>query len=242
MKNLILFISAILLFGCSNDETNQVILPLAASTFKVILTDNTVEMNTIYTLEYGLDSDGKVLFEINNFTIEPQYNSISIFKYDNQGRVTKELRNNKVYKSVIWNENVANLYDNENHKIADFTFSNNNLMEYRYEDGNHYKFNYDSNDNVISIEKENAVYVEYLDYDITLSNPMSKIKSIGILRLDSDPYFKNFFETKKAYPYDGGDIFVPLTYYHYQKTVNTVNKIISVTNDENNYITNFDYN
>ena len=241
MRNLIIIISAVLLFGCTNDETNQVILPEVilpevASKFKVIITE---ESNTISTVEYGLDSDGKVLYANQLF---PLQSNTSIFKYDNQGRVTKEIRNNGLYYSVIWNGNIANLYDNKNQKIADFTYSNNLLTEFKYEIGYPCKYYYDSNDNVIAFEENNEVKEEYLDFDISVSNPMSLIKSIEILRLSTEPLSKNFFQTKKVYPYDGGDYFVPLTYYHYQKTVNAENKIISVDNDQSHYVRKFEYN
>ena len=58
--------------------------------------------------------------------------------------------------------------------------------------------NYDTNQNIVSIENETEIYVEYLNYDLSKRNPLNLIESIGILRIDYKPYFKNIFVNRES--------------------------------------------
>ena len=240
--------SSILLFNCSKNEeiiqkTNQVSL----NSFKYIVAEDYSSFNDLYSQEYTFDTNGKVLTETFNNNLNPQYNYTSTFEYNIQGKLINEKKNNQIFRYLLWNGNFVELYNNLNQKISDFTFNNNNLIEYNsgFISGNivNHKYNYDSNNNVVSEEKQNEVFVEYLNYNVNIENPMNLIKSIGILRLDYKPYFKNFFETEKAYPYNGTDYIFPLTFYGYQKTLDSNNRINTMTDDKTLiYKTKFEYN
>lgn len=240
MKKIILIlISFVVLTSCSsNDEIDAT----STSSLKHIVTNNGETIYLKYTKEYIFDSEGKVIKEISIDSFNPENKSTSTFEYDNQGRVIKEVRNDELYHSVVWDGNFAHLHEHQSNINMHFTFLNDKLIEYNYENGNDYKLNYDLNDNVISEMQADTVFVEYLDYDTTVTNPMHLIKSIGILRMDSKPYFKNFYHTKKAYPFLDYDYYYPLSYYSYQSTVNSENKITQITNNDNYYISNFEYN
>ena len=248
MKKILILFSSILLFNCSKNEeiiqkTNQVSL----NSFKYIVAEDYSSFNDLYSQEYTFDTNGKVLTETFNNNLNPQYNYTSTFEYNIQGKLINEKKNNQIFRYLLWNGNFVELYNNLNQKISDFTFNNNNLIEYNsgFISGNivNHKYNYDSNNNVVSEEKQNEVFVEYLNYNVNIENPMNLIKSIGILRLDYKPYFKNFFETEKAYPYNGTDYIFPLTFYGYQKTLDSNNRINTMTDDKTLiYKTKFEYN
>ena len=248
MKKILILFSSILLFNCSKNEeiiqkTNQVSL----NSFKYIVAEDYSSFNDLYSQEYTFDTNGKVLTETFNNNLNPQYNYTSTFEYNIQGKLINEKKNNQIFRYLLWNGNFVELYNNLNQKISDFTFNNNNLIEYNsgFISGNivNHKYNYDSNNNVVSEKKQNEVFVEYLNYNVNIENPMNLIKSIGILRLDYKPYFKNFFETEKAYPYNGTDYIFPLTFYGYQKTLDSNNRINTMTDDKTLiYKTKFEYN
>jgi opacity protein-like surface antigen len=248
MKKTLILSSFILLISCNKDaefvqNTNQV----SINSLKYIASEDYGNFNDIHSQEYTFDVNGKVLSETFTNIANPQYNYTSTFEYNSQGKLITEIKNSQVFRHIIWNGNFAELYNNQNQKISDFTFNNDNLIEYNsgFINGNieNHRYNYDITNNVVSEEKQNVVFVEYLNYDTSLANPMNLIKSIGILRLYYKPYFKNFFETEKAYPYNGIDYMFPLTYYGYQKTVDANNRINSITDDKTLiYITKFEYN
>jgi hypothetical protein len=249
MKNLLIAISLIILTSCSNDEevvsdVNQID---PASSMKYIVSENYGNFNDLYSQEYTFDADGKVLTETFVNNSNPQHNYSSRFEYDSQGKLITEIKNGQVHHRIIWNGNIAELYNDQNQKISDFIFDGEKLTEYNYGFLNgtiiNYKYNYDSSNNVISEETQNEVKVEYLNYDTSILNPMNKIKSIGILRLYYKPYFKNFFETEKVHPYTGDDYSFPLTYYDYQYTLDSNNRIVNMTNDKTLiYRERFEYN
>jgi uncharacterized protein YcfL len=242
-KIIIIIVVSIALFSCSsNDESNET----STSSFKRTITNKGDIINEMYITEYKFDSEGKVIKEINTNQFYPVYNSISTFKYDNQGRVIKEIRNNEVNTIVEWNGNVATLYGSSGNSgnsdnALSYIFSNNKVIETHFM-GNIHKFNYDANDNVISEVQADTVFVEYLDYDTTVANPMQLIKSIGVLRMHLNPYFKNFFQTKKNYPEVHDDYSTPMQYFQFERFVNSENKIIKIDNNETHYISKFEYN
>ena len=239
MKKFILPLICFLFLACTSDkETNAT---TENFTFKHIVTEKNSEESIVYTQEFIMDNDGKVVQEKFQSMLYPNQSSTSTFEYDNEGRVLKEIRNKKVVYTVVWNVDVATVKDIDTNLIFTCIFQNGKLMQYS-STGNNYKFNYDQNNNVISEENNGDVFVEFLDYDTTVLNPMYLIKSIGILRMASNPYFKNFYQTKKAYPFEDIDFSVPLTYYTYQKMVGVDNRITKITNNENTYTSKFEYN
>ena len=247
MRKFLILLSLVLITSCSkNDENNQSPM-IVASTMKYTVAEDYGSFNDIYSQKYSFDIEGKVISETFTNYLNPQQNYTSFFEYNNQGKLIKEIKNGQLFCHIIWNGNVAELYNNLNQKTTEFIFDNEKLIEYNYgfvggSIQNH-KYNYDANGNVISEENQNEVYVEYLNYNTSLTNPLHLIKSIGILRLSYKPYFKNFFETEKAYPYDGGDYTTPLTYYGYQNTIDSNNRIISLTDDNTAiYKSKFEYN
>ena len=237
MKKTLILLSFILLISCNKDEeVVEKVSQISVSSMKYIAAEDFGNFNTIYSQEYAFDTDGKVLSETFTNYLNPQFNYKSTFEYNNQGKLINEIRNGQIYRHVKWNGNVAELYNESNQKISDFTFNNENLIEYNYVylNGNiqNYKYNYDTNGNVVSEESQNKVFVEYLNYNTSIANPMNLIKSIGVLRLDYKPYSKNFFEIEKAYPYDETDYSFPVTHYRYQNTLDSNNRIITLTDDK----------
>ncbi|QOG04433.1 hypothetical protein [Flavobacterium sp. MDT1-60] len=246
MKRTLILFSFILLISCNNDE-EVVENAIQVSAMKYTVAEDVESFDTIYSQEYTFDSDGKVLSETFTNYLNPQFNYKSTFEYNNQGKLIKEIRNGQIFCYINWNGNVAELYNESNQKISDFKFNNENLIEYNdgYINGNikNHKYNYDTNGNVVSIENQNEVFVEYLNYNKSIANPMNLIKSIGVLRLDYKPYFKNFFAIEKAYPYEETDYTFPLTHYGYQNTLDSNNRIITLTNNRNLiYKETFEYN
>lgn len=248
MRKVLVLFSLILLISCSNNqELTTDSNTIVASSMTYTATEDYGNFNNIYRQQYAFDIEGKVISETFTNYMNPQFNYISKFEYNSQGKLVKEIKNGQLLSSIIWNGNVAELYNNLNQKTSEFIFNNEQLMEYNYgyNTGSiqNHKYNYDSNGNVISEEHQNEVFVEYLNYNTNLSNPLNLIKSIGILRLSYNPYFKNFFETEKAYPYNGEDYLFPLTYYGYQNTVDSSNRIITLTDDKTLiYKSKFEYN
>jgi len=92
--------------------------------------------------------------------------------------------------------------------------------------------NYDSNQNIASIENETEIYVEYLNYDLSKRNPLNLIESIGILRIDYKPHFKNIFRTEKVYPFEGDDYSQPLTFYEYSYEFNSENRVYQIEDEK----------
>lgn len=247
MKRTLILFSLILLISCNNDE--KIVANAGhVSTMKYTAAEDVESFDTIYTQEYAFDNDGKVVSETFTNYLNPQFNYKSTFEYNDQGKVIKEIRNGQIYRHLNWNGNVAVLYNESNQKISDFKFNDNeNLIEYNdgYINGyiKNFKYNYNTSGNIVSVENQNKVFAEYLNYNTRITNPMYLIKSIGILRLDYKPYFKNFFAVEKAYPYEGTDFTFPLTYYNYQNTLDSNNRISTLKDNKSLiYKSSFEYN
>jgi len=196
--------------------------------------------DTIYKQEYSI-VDGKVLAEKYTNYDNPQYNHISSFKYDLDGRIIKELRNNKIFSEVAWENNIAKVYNSINEKIGEYHFDNSKKLISYNRNGSRY-LNYDSNGNIVSEATNTGIFVEYLDYNNTKIYPLSRINSITILRIDYKPHFKNVFKTEKAYPYIGDDFSVPLTFYEYNWTLNSDGLIETMTDEKSViYLSKFEY-
>ena len=246
MKHLSIIIISILLVNCSHNDgvennINVSQIPFPEASFKITLKNDFETFNTISSSEFSFDANGKVLAE-KCIGATPEQGYFSTFQYDASGRILSETRNNHIVSHVIWDGNTAKVYDNIYLVPWTFIFSNGNLSEIISTNSTSHQINYDTNNNIISEERNHEVFVEYQNYNLSVPNPKSVLKSIAILRYDIRPFSKNIFETKKAYPYDGGDYTMPLTYYQFQYTFNQDNKVITMTDDETGiYKTFFEY-
>ncbi|NMH24881.1 hypothetical protein [Flavobacterium solisilvae] len=248
MKYLKIIIICLLFINCSQDDRtenniNVSQIPFPEASFKITLKYDFEKFSTIHSSEYSFDANGNVSAEKYISTDNPKQSYFSTFQYDANGRIISETRNNYVVSHVIWSGNTAKVYHNTNLFPSTFVFSNGNLTEVIFQDSSaSHKINYDSNSNIISEEQNNEVFVEYLNYNLSVSNPLHVLKSIAILRYDIRPFSKNIFETKKAYPYEGDDFSIPLTFYQFQYTLNQNSKVLTITDDETGiYKTFFEY-
>lgn len=172
--------------------------------------------------------------------------SFSEFDYDNQGRIIKQTTNGVVTRTVNWTNEKAEVYNSENQKMSEFIFSGDKLMESRTEficgKIRYLKYNYDSNGNIKLIEDESGPKFEYLDYDTNSLYPLYLTRSMGILRMQNRPFFKNNFAVEKIYPFNGDDFFFPLTLYDFTYTYYTDNKLKSINDENSIYTRKFSYN
>jgi hypothetical protein len=233
--------------NCSHDdgEENNIDvsqIPFPEASFKITLKYDFEIFSTIHSSEYSFDADGNVLAEKYISNDNPEQSFFSTFQYDANGRILSETRNNHIVSQVIWNGNTAIVYNNSNNYPITFVFINGNLSEVTSTNSDSYRINYDVNNNIISEERNNEVFVEYLNYNLTVPNPTNVLKSIAILRYNSRTFSNNIFETKKAYPYDGDDFSIPLTYYQFQYILDEDNRVTAITDDETSiYKTYFEY-
>jgi len=200
----------------------------------------------IYSLEYNIDSENKVLSEKFTRADKPEFNHLSIFKYNSQGKLIKEIRQGEIYKSIVWDNNVATVYDSENLKKDEFFFDNNRLIEYRlrYQTGtlSIRKFNYNSEDNIISKETESEMFSEYFEYDVTKLNPYHKLLSIGILHPYLELWSNNIFNVQKIYHTAGDDYGGSIRFYNYYYEFDEQERVIKEENDLSAiYIVKFNY-
>ena len=82
------------------------------------------------------------------------------------------------------------------------------------------------------------------DFDRLLKMNGNKSLSYWVLENPEDYEQLDFFifETKKAYPYDGDDFSIPLTYYQFQYILDEDNRVTAITDDETSiYKTYFEY-
>lgn len=240
-----LLLSLIGLISCSNNndeivKESQIQSENYNFIYTVLNKDNSKD--SLYRQAYFIDN-GKVITEKYTNYNNPKYNYISTFVYDNDGRVIKEIRNNQIFTKISWVNNSANVFNKSNDLIGEYQFNNSmQLISYK-NDGQIRYLNYDSSGNVVSVATKDGIYVEYLDYDTTKTNPLNLINSITILRIDYSPHFKNAFKTEKAYPYKGDDFSVPLSFYKYSWTLNSKGLIETMTDEKTLiYTSKFEYN
>jgi hypothetical protein len=233
--------------NCSHDdgEENDIDvsqIPFPEASFKITLKNDFEIFSTIHSSEYSFDANGNVLAEKYISNDNPEQSFFSTFQYDANGRILSETRNNHIVSQVIWNGNTAIVYNNSNNYPITFVFMNGNLSEVNSTNSESHRINYDVNNNIISEERNNEVFVEYLNYNLTVPNPTNVLKSIAILRYNSRAFSNNIFETKKAYPYEDDDFSIPLTYYQFQYTLDEDNRVTTITDDETSiYKTYFEY-
>jgi hypothetical protein len=236
MKKLTLIILGLLIFGCSSEDGSETSMEDNVNSLKYTLKLKNEPSEIIYIQEYSLDKQGRVISENYTNINNPQYSHLSTFEYDENGRVIKEIREGEVFFNVVWTNNLAEVYNKLNQKISEFNFSGETLTDYKvgfYNNNIRTKnLNYDTNQNIVSIENETEIYVEYLNYDLSKRNPLNLIKSIGMLRIDYKPYFKNIFETEKVYPFEGDDYSQPLTFYDYSYEFDSENRVYQIENEK----------
>jgi hypothetical protein len=244
MKNFTLLILTLSLFtGCSNnDDDNEIQIGIKELSYTLRLKNNPADL--IYNQEYTIENEKVLSVKYTNYN-NPEFSYFSTFEYDENNRIVKEIREDEIYREIIWINNVAKVYDNQNQLISEFEFTNSLISNYKLYEMNGIRIrnlNYDSNDNVISIGDENGVIVEFLDYEPIL-NPLSLISSIDILRIDYKPHFKNVFKTEKVYPFEGEDFSHSLRFYNYQWTLGQ-DQLIHTMEDEKTaiYTSVFEYN
>lgn len=246
MKKISILIFVIIgLISCQDDESaddfaDDVQVPSLDFNFTYLVTYKNDVHDPIIKQEYAIE-DGKVLAEKYTNYNNPEYSHLSLFEYDETGRILREIQENKVVKQVVWDDKNAKVYNINNDLIGQFFFNDTMRLESYIENIQRF-LNYDSHGNIISIASEEGIYVEYLDYDSSKVNPLSLIKSIEILRINYKPHFKNVFKTEKVYPYEGDDYSVPMSYYEYIWTLNSNGLIETITNEKTAiYLDKFEY-
>ena len=248
MKKILLVILSTLL-GCSSDDCNVNVNSTSAISYMKIVEQYKEPGSPPFSIkEYNFDSNGKVVKEIFTNNTYPIYSYTSTFEYDEQNRLIKEFKNGQLSLKVIWTGNVAELFSSTNTKYAEFTFANGKLLNYKWGYAQQapittIKYNYDNNDNVISIEKDNEVYVEYLQYQSDILNPLHLLKSIQTVRSSFNYNFKNAFNVERLYGYNGSDFIFQTTNYEYFRTLDSNNRVISATDMKTLiYKTTYEYN
>ena len=207
-------------------------------TYTVLLENDLTD--TIIKQEYAIE-DGRVLAEKFTNYDNPQYNHIHFFEYDENERIVKEMRGDVTYMSVEWDGNTARVYNKNDDFIGEFNFDSSMRLESYNRNGDIY-LSYDETGNIIAASSNGGTFVEYLDYNYSIMNPLSLIKSVAILRMDYKPHFKNVFKTEKAYPYEGDDFSVPLNFYAYSWTLNSDSLIETMTDEKTMiYLQKFEY-
>lgn len=232
MKKIIVVILATFWSCTSNNDSNSV--NSNTSNLKIVEQLKVDNAPPLTTKEYVIDNSGKVLKEIFTSHSYPINNFTSTFEYDSQNRLVKEYRNNELFFKIIWTGNVAELYRETNVKVGTFTFLNEKLISMKWEldqsNIQYIKYNYDNNSNVISIEKNNEVYAEFLQYQTNVLNPLYLLKSIEIVRFSMQYNFKNVFDIQRLLAYNGSDYIFQTTNYEYFRTLDTTNRVVSETN------------
>ena len=236
MKKIILFLVAILAIvaSCSDDNSEPTGNLENVVNLKSTLKEDYEPYNLVYTVEYTFDKQGRVISE--NFYNSQQYSYFNTFEYNEKGQVTKEIRDGKVHRYILWTNDFAEVFNNQDQKLSEFNFVGDKLTKYKIhlntENATTNILNYDSNQNIVSIENETGIFVEFLDYETTKRNPFNLIKSIGILRIYSRSFFKNIFGVEKAYPYQGDDYSVSLRFYDYYYEFDSENRVVQIKDDK----------
>lgn len=224
MKQLIIVLLGFILVMCNSDENERVNNPEAASTLVYTLKNKFDPSHPLSIRKYFFDIEGKVISVLYINPRSPQSTYYKVYEYNSKGQVTKEMSDGQTIYNILWTNEVAEIFFSENmYKVAEYRFEGDNLIEYTRGERTK-KFNYDSDNNLVSIEDENGIFVEFLEYR-TERNPFNLIKSIGILQFDDMPFVRNIFSVEKAYPYEDDDYGFPLTYYKYRYKFNGYNKV-----------------
>ncbi|PHS64056.1 MAG: hypothetical protein COB12_08710 [Flavobacterium sp.] len=258
IKNQIAFITLLLLMiSCNSDDDNNytatcndtdvIINSSFYTSYLKITARYDYNDEWLQTNEYFFDEEGKVISAKYISTYNPGEIYISQYQYDNKGRLISEYLNNELSRTIKWTNNKAEVFNNENQKLTELVFCDNNLTEVRsgyfQNDIRYKKYNYDSNLNIISVENESEIRVEYLDYNTNKTNPYYLLKSIGVLIDWRNTLFsKNIFAIEKVYPYEGNDYSFPLTYYDYEYVFDNEGRVFEIEDDRTAiYVIKFEY-
>ncbi len=254
MLRYLFYLSFILLFSCNNDDddiyANCDEVTFDYTPFTSYLKESIrydINDEVIYTVEYFFDNDGKVISSNYVSYLYPEQSNSVDYVYDELGRVVTAYINDELSREIKWSKNIAEVFNNQNQKLAELTFCNNRLIEVKTGYLQNYirykKYNYDTNDNIISVEDESEIFVEYLDYNTNKTNPYYLLKSIGVLIDWRNTLFsKNIFTIEKVYPYDGGDYYFPLTFYDYEYVFDTEGRVYELEDERTAiYVVRFEY-
>lgn len=243
--NRIIIFCFLIIISCSPEENDATDDYNSVSILKYSLYEKYGDEGLLFTREYSINEDGKVMYETINDYIPTTATSFSAFEYDNQGRIIKQKTDGLVSRTVKWTGEKAEVYNGSDQKMSEFIFSGDKLLESRtgFIDGaiRYLKYNYDSNGNIKGIEDEAGPKYEYLDYDTSTLYPLYLTRSMGILRMQNRPFFKNNFAIKKVYPFQADDYFSPLTLYNFTYTYYSDNKLKSINDEESAYVSKFSY-
>lgn len=232
-KSVLLLVLFFLTLACSDDE-DVIVNQFQTDFLKYTVTHKNNPIHKVYTQEYTFEGNKVISENYTNFLF-PEHSSFNAFYYDNNNRVVREMRNGNLYQRVEWNNNIASVYDSENNLKGEFKFTNSRLeyylLRYEFNDNRYRKINYNNNGNVKSIEDENKILVEFLNYDTSVFNPLNLINSITILRIDYKPHFTNLFRVEKVHPYQGDDYSQSLQFYNYEWVLNSVHLVESIEDE-----------
>jgi hypothetical protein len=252
MKNTMLSVFCLLIISCSSDDDNKVIeceevvIDFENITTIIVNIRSQNDNHLIFTSEYIIDNQDRVVaLNVNSFLDHNSYFNKSTFQYDEEGRLLFERLNGECRYNIVWTDQHADVFNNQNQKVSEFNFYGDKLIDFTrniaMNDPRYWKFNYDEDDNVISIENEQGIFVEYLDYNLDILTPYNFMKSIGILIIDNKPFFKNIFNTEIIYPFQGDDFSQPLSFRNYDYELDNENRVIQATNVGSIYVTEFIY-
>lgn len=247
MKNYWYFTFLLTVFtGCSSsDDVSQDQIEIN----KLLYTSSNKHQVSDYdnTTEYIIE-DNKVVsarYFLNN---NPEEVHLSTFHYNQNGKIEKVFNNGELNRKVVWLDNMAKVYTADDELVSEFEFNTDRqIIRYKTFGPNESifirKYNYSPNGNVVSMEDEEGVVAEFLDYEIDLRNPFYLLNSIAVLNIHKRPHFKNMFRTEKFYPFEGDDFSVPLQFYDYHWTLNGDGMVETIEDEKSViYTREFQYN
>ena len=204
------------------------------------------DKEVISEAKYIIDNCGKVHSE--NFHnpdyIDESYDSD--FRYDKEGRVIKEFRNNIIYRYVQWIDNRAKVYDRLGNKINEFVFENDKIIQFisSYPNSNTvtYTLEYDNSGNLMSIE-DNILKVpyEYLDFSDEIENPFYLLNSISVLRFDLRPFMRFIHGVEKRNEHIILDVYYSTKKFDISYQLDTEDRVIGLQNTKFFRVNSFKY-
>src|ERR1035437_8915119 len=122
-----LFLSLIGLISCSNNSNDEIVKESQNQSenynFIYTLLNKDNSKDSLYRQAYYIDN-GRVITEKYTNYNNPEYNYISTFEYDNNGRVIKEVRDNQIFTKISWVNNYAKVFNKNNVLIGEYQFNN----------------------------------------------------------------------------------------------------------------------
>ncbi len=232
------------MISCSPEENDATDNYNNVRILRYSLYENYGDQDLLFTREYKIEN-GLVISEIISDYKPETASTFSKFEYDEHGRILKQITNGVITRTVIWTGQSAEVFNGENQKMSEFKFSGDKLVEEKTEfisdEIRYLRYSYDNNGNIQLIEDESGPKYEYLNYDTNSLYPLYLTKSMGILRMQNRPFFKNNFAQEKIYPFDGDDFFFPLTFYDFTYTYYSNNRLKSINDEGSVYTRKFSY-